>query len=176
MRTAPLVTLAATAVACFAAAAFAEPFATTYRADSVESDRLRIVIAPLDDDVLFKVSLSDAESGASASHEFQGEGANDPSPFLLRERIYCGAPTILLSVEYPFRHALPQYSLPIETFAFRGDDLSFIDSVIAAPTDIALLEDAAYGAEDMAMLPPVGVRCAEDPAQGPFEFFRRDEG
>lgn len=151
-----------------------DPFRTLYRTSSVETDSLKIVLEPLGDGELFSITLSSAETGAIRRHVFEGEGANDPSPFLLRERVYCGTSVILLTIEYPYRHELPQPSLVLDTYAFRREDFAFIDVVQGPLTDIALQDDGEDAELPVELLPPVGVHCQTDPANGPLKFFRRE--
>ncbi|MCA3458415.1 MAG: hypothetical protein ING01_14415 [Rhodobacter sp.] len=83
---------------------------------------------------------------------------------------YCDTMTILLTVEYPWRHALPQYSRVLETFAFRASDFAFIDMAFGPVTDIALLDSSHPEAADTAMQPPILVECISDEGGSPFRF------
>ena len=84
---------------------------------------------------------------------------------------YCDTTTILLTIEYPSRHNLPQYNRVLETFAFRSSDFAFIDVAYGPLTDIALADDMAYEFSDVEMLPPIKVRCPSGQVGTPFEFF-----
>lgn len=139
---------------------------------TVETYGLRIELRPAQYD-LFSIALRDKQTGLERRYEFEGEGANDPTVFQLRQRHHCGTSVILLTVEFPWRHALPQPGLKLDTYAFRQEDLAFIDMTWGSISDIALQE---YG-EDVdlpdEMLPPIRVRCLPESTSRPFEFFRR---
>ena len=83
----------------------------------------------------------------------------------------CETSTILLTLEYPWRHDLPQYNRVLETYAFRTSDFVFIDVAYGPLTDIALADDMAYELSDVDMLPPISVRCLNGQVEKPFEFF-----
>jgi|GEM_PF-1703512 len=143
---------------------------TLYDERSVQTQTLTIRLEPVDDDVLFSVTLLNKENGFERRHEFDGQGANDPWPFQLRYMNYCDTMTILLTVEYPWRHALPLHSRVLETFAFRASDFAFIDVAFGPLTDIALLDSNETEAEDMSMQPPILVECISDRAGIPLRF------
>ena len=48
---------------------------------SVETGELSIRLDPVGDDVRFTVTLHDKATGLERRHAFEGEGANDVSPF-----------------------------------------------------------------------------------------------
>jgi hypothetical protein len=143
---------------------------TTYDASTVETPELRVELRPVGDD-RFAISLTDKVTGLREGHEFEGEGANDPSPFLLAHSRYCDTSVIMLTVEYPWRHDLPEFQRVLSTFAFRRSDFAFIDVAHGALTDIALADDMAYELTDLDMLPPIRVRCLNDQHEKTFEFF-----
>lgn len=145
-------------------------FQTLYGEQSVETQNLSIWLITVDEDVRFAVTLRNKETGFERRYEFDGQGASDPTPFQLEYMNYCDTSVILLTVEYPWRHDLPQYVRVLDTFAFRASDFEFIDVAFGPLTDIAL-QDSAYPEElDANMLPPVGVRCLSEPGENPFEF------
>lgn len=146
-------------------------FQTLFDKDSVETRTLMIRLDPVDDDVRFAVTLRDKETGLVIRHEFDGEGTNDPSPFQFEESYLCGTPVILLTVQYPWRHALPEFVRVLETIAFRRTDFAFIDVAFGPLTDIALAYDSAYELADQDMLPPIRVRCLGGQYEKTFEFF-----
>ncbi len=145
-------------------------FQTLYDERSVQTRILTIRVESVDDDVLFSITLLNKENGFERRHEFDGQGANDPSPFQLGYMNYCDTMTILLTVEYPWRHALPLHSRMLETFAFRASDFAFIDVAFGPLTDIALLDSNETEAEDMAMQPSILVECISDEGGSPFRF------
>ncbi len=149
-------------------------FQTLYDAHSVETPELVIEVHSAKDDVHFSIVLRDKESGPEKRYEFEGEGSTDPSPFQLEESYLCGAPVILLTVQYPWRHALPEFVRVLDTFAFRRTDFGFIDMAYGPLTDIALADDSAYDPADLEMLPPIRVRCLTGRDERPFEFFRQE--
>jgi hypothetical protein len=136
----------------------------------VETSNFRISLEPLGGSDWFSITLREKEKGFEKRHEFEGQGANDPSPFQFSYMNYCDTMTILLTVEYPWRHALPQYSRVLETFAFRASDFAFIDMAFAPVTDIALLDSSHPEAADTAMQPPILVECISDEGGRPFRF------
>ena len=144
---------------------------TVYDKNRVETVERLIVLHPVDDDVRFSITLRDKVSGAEKRYEFDGEGASDPSPFLLDTGQYCGASVVLLTIKYPWRHALPQYARVLETFAFRAGDLAFIDRALGPLTDIALREDGQIERDEAGMHHPIGVRCLADPKESLFRFI-----
>lgn len=103
-------------------------------------------------------------------YEFDGEGANDPQPFLMVEGRYCNTSVILLTIEFPWRHSLQQYTRVLDTYAFRTSDLAYIDMTAGPVTDIALVDSSETEAEDMSMQPPILVECISDHVGGPFRF------
>ena len=143
---------------------------TLYDERSVQTQTLTIRLEPVDDDLLFSVTLLNKENGFERRHEFDGQGANDPSPFQLGYMNYCGTTTILLTLEYPWRHALPLHSRVLETFAFRASDFAFIDIAFGPVTDIALLDSSHPEAADTAMQPPTLVECISDEGGSPLRF------
>ncbi len=84
---------------------------------------------------------------------------------------YCDTTTILLTIQFPWRQDLPQYSRILDTYAFRSSDFAFIDVAYGPLTDIALADDVAYELSDVEMLPPIRVRCLNGQVEKPFEFF-----
>jgi hypothetical protein len=82
---------------------------TIFDGPLVESAELRVEIGPRDED-RFAIYLTDKATGRQADYEFDGEGANDPEPFLMVEGRYCNTSAILLTIEFPWRHPLPQYT------------------------------------------------------------------
>lgn len=149
-------------------------FQVLYSEDSVETRQLFIKLESVDDDVRFSVTLESRETGLKRRHEFDGQGASDPDPVLVAHRYYCDTPVILLTVEYPWRHDLPQYVQVLDTFAFRASDLVFIDATFGPLTDIALTEDSAYAPTELDMLPPIRVHCLLGNDAKPFEFFEQE--
>ena len=94
-------------------------------------------------------------------------------PFILVQSEYCNTPVILLTVKFPWRHALPQYLRVLETYAFRASNFNFIDSTFGPLTDIALADVSAYGPSELDMLPPIKVQCLLVNDLEPFEFFEQ---
>ena len=145
-------------------------YSSTLADQSVDTREFSIQLSSAGDEVHFLITLHNKETGFERKYEFEGEGATDPAPFQLAYMHYCGTMTILLTVEYPWRHALPQYVRVLSTFAFRESDFDFIDVAFGPLTDIAL-QDSTYPEElDPDMLPPIGVRCLSEPDGKPFEF------
>lgn len=136
----------------------------------VETSNFRISLEPLGGSDRFSITLREKETGFEKRHEFEGQGANDPSPFQFSYMNYCDTMTILLTVEYPWRHPLPQYSRVLETFAFSASDFAFIDMAFGPVTDIALLDSSHPEAADTAMQPPILVDCISDEGGSPFRF------
>ena len=151
-----------------------DDFQVLYTENSVETKQLLIKLESVDDDVRFSVTLEDREFGIKRHHEFDGQGSSDPDPFLVARRYYCDTSVILLTVEYPWRHDLPQYVHVLDTFAFRASDLEFIDVTFGSVTDIALADDTVYTPSEFDMLPPIRVRCLLGNYAKPFEFFEQD--
>jgi hypothetical protein len=143
---------------------------TTYDGSTVETPELRVELRPIGDD-RFAIGLTDKVTGLRKGHAFEGEGANDPSPFLLAHSRYCDTSVIMLTVEYPWRHDLPEFQRVLSTFAFRRSDFAFIDVAYGPLTDIALADDMAYALSDLDMLPPIRVRCLNGQVEKPFAFF-----
>ena len=168
-----LPTFVACAVSAISAAAQEVAYRSTLTERSVETGDLLIVLDPVDEDVRFAITLRNTQTGFERKHEFDGEGASDPSPFQLTSMHYCGSPVILLTIEYPWRHELPQYGRVLETFAFRSSDFTFIDKAFGPLTDIALLDSQDEGAKDFDMQPPVLVQCLSDPIGPPFMFVMK---
>ena len=82
----------------------------------------------------------------------------------------CSTPVILLMIGFPWRHALPQYSRVLRTYAFRSSDLAYIDMTIGPVTDIALLDSSQIESEDMLTQPQILVGRLSDPSGSPFRF------
>lgn len=161
----------------FSSAASAEEpshFQTLFDERSVETRNLTIKVDPVGEDVDFLVTLRNNETGFERTHEFEGEGANDPTPFQLENVYYCDAPVILLTVEYPWRHSLPEFVRVLDTFAFRESDFAFIDTAHGPLTDIALADDTAYEPSQLVMLPPIRVRCLAGGKGKPFKFIEEE--
>lgn len=148
-------------------------YRNTLSEQSVETRTLSIQLESVDEDVRFAVTLRNKETGVVKRHEFDGEGASDPSPFQLEESYLCGTPVILLTVQYPWRHALPEFVRVLDTLAFRETDFAFIDIAFGPLTDIALADDTFYEPSDLDMLPPIRVRCLTGQDGKPFEFFEK---
>jgi hypothetical protein len=125
----------------------------------------------VDEDVLFSVTLRNKETGLERLCGFFGQGSNEVSPYLLHETYCCDTLVILVTVQYPWRHALPRYVRILETYAFRASDFAFIDMTPGPLTDIALADDTACDPSEIDMLPPIKVRCRVDHDEKPFEFF-----
>ena len=143
---------------------------TTYNGATVETPELRVELRPVGND-RFEIALIDKATGLREGHEFEGEGANDPSPFLLAHGRYCNTAVIMLTVEYPWRHDLPEFQRVLSTFAFRRSDFAFIDVAYGSLTDIALADVTAYELADQDMLPPIRVRCLNGQHEKTFKFF-----
>lgn len=171
MRSFPIYILTCLFPAFGVSADILDHFQVLYTEDSVETKQLSIKLESVDDDVRFSVTIENRETGKKRRHEFDGQGASDPDPFLVAHRHYCDTPVILLTVEYPWRHNLPQYVQVLDTFAFRASDLEFIDSTFGPLTDIALTDVSAYAPSEMNMLPPIRVQCRFANDVKPFEFF-----
>lgn len=142
---------------------------TIFDGASVESAELRVELRPRGDD-RFAIYLTDKVTGRQVYYEFDGEGANDPEPFLMVEGRYCNTSVILLTIEFPWRHSLQQYTRVLDTYAFRTSDLAYIDMTAGPVTDIALIDSSELEAEDMSMQPPILVECISDRAGIPFRF------
>ena len=148
-------------------------YRSTLSEETVETSDLLIVLDPVDEDVRFAITLRNKETGFERRLEFEGQGVSDPSPFQVAWMEYCGAITILLTVEYPWRHDLPQYARVLETYAFRASDFAFIDMAFGPLTDIALLDSQDEGAEASEMQPPILVECVLNAADTPFRFVSK---
>ncbi|SEH59236.1 hypothetical protein [Paracoccus alkenifer] len=142
---------------------------TIFDGPSVESAELRVELRPRGED-RFAIYLTDKVTGQQVDYEFDGEGANDPEPFLMVEGRYCNTSVILLTIEFPWRHSLQQYTRVLDTYAFRTSDLAYIDMTAGPVTDIALLDSSEIETEDMSMQPPILVECISDRAGIPFRF------
>jgi hypothetical protein len=142
---------------------------TIFDGPSVETAELRVEIRPQGED-RFAIHLTDKTTGLQVHYEFEGEGANDPEPFLIVEGRYCDTSVILLTIEFPWRHSLPQYARVLDTYAFRATDLAYIDMMAGSVTDIALLDSSEIADEDMAMQPSILVECISDEGGSPFIF------
>lgn len=150
-----------------------ENFQITFGRNTVETSALSIDIRPTRDDVHFSITLHNKQSGFQRRLEFEGEGSTDPTPFQMDSMYYCNTEVIMLSVEYPWHHDLPEFQRVISTFAFRRSDFSFMDVAFGPLTDIALADDTAYEPSDLDMLPPIRVRCLTGQDEKPFEFFEQ---
>ena len=146
-------------------------YRNTLLEQSVESKDLLIMLNPVDQDVRFAITLGDTKTGLRRRREFDGQGDNDPNPIQLAWMRYCDTSTILLTIEYPWRHDLPQYTRILETYAFRASDFAFIGMTYGPLTDIALADHTAYAPSEIDMLPPIKVRCLLGNDAKPFEFF-----
>ena len=173
MRVAPALALGLFASSPDASADPLRFFPRYYDERSVETQTLSIKLAPADVSVRFSVTLRDKETGHEMSHEFDAPVPEIPESFQMESGYYCDTPVILLTVEYPWRHDLPQYVRVLDTYAFRASDLAFIDVAFGPLTDIAL-QDSTYPEElDPDMLPPVGVQCLSEQDGKPFAFVER---
>lgn len=76
-----LLPMVAYAVCALAVAAEEVVYRSTLAQQSVETADLLITLFPLDEDVRFAVMLRNTQTGFEHQHEFDGEGASDPSPF-----------------------------------------------------------------------------------------------
>jgi hypothetical protein len=142
---------------------------TIFDGPSVDSSEVRIELRPRGED-RFAIHLTDKTTGRQVEYEFDGEGANDPEPFLMVEGRYCNTSVILLTIEFPWRHSLQQYTRVLDTYAFRTSDLAYIDMTAGPVTDITLLDSSEIEAEDMSMQPPILVECIGDRGGSPFRF------
>ena len=142
---------------------------TIFDGPSVETAELRVELRPKGED-RFAIHLTDKTTGRQVHYEFDGEGANDPEPFLIVEGRYCDTSVIMLTIEFPWRHSLPQYTRILYTYAFRSSDLAYIDMTAGPVTDIAMRDSSRTEAEDMPMQPPILVECISDRAGVPFIF------
>jgi hypothetical protein len=149
-------------------------YRNTIGEQNVETGSLFIRLSPVDHDVRFFVTLKNGETGLKRRHVFEGEGANDPVTYQICFNELLHTHVILLTVEYPWRHALPQFGRILDTFAFRESGFKFIDVAFGPVTDIALADDMAYDPSDLDMLPPIRVRCLEGQDEKPFEFFEQE--
>lgn len=147
---------------------------TIFDGPSVETAELRVELRPQGED-RFAIYMTDKTTGRQVHYEFDGEGANDPEPFLIVEGRYCDTSVILLTIEFPWRHPLPQYSRVLDTYAFRMSDLAYVDMTAGPATDIALLDSSEIEAENMSMQPPILVECIADRSGGPFRFVMKTE-
>ena len=127
MRIASVLTFGLFVLSFDASAEELNHFQTLYDEWSVETRTLSIRLESLDEDVRFSVTLHDKETGLERRHEFDGQGSNEAFPYLMEQNHYCDTSVILLTVQYPWRHALPQYVRVLETYAFRSKDFEFID-------------------------------------------------
>lgn len=145
---------------------------TIFDGASVESAELRVELRPQGED-RFAIYLADKVTGRQVDYEFDAEGANDPVPFLMVEGRYCDTLVTLLTIEFPWRHSLPQYTRVLDTYAFRMSDLAYVDMTAGPVTDIALLDSSEIEAEDMSMQPPILVECIGDRGGSPFRFIMK---
>lgn len=171
---APLFTLVACAAFSRLALAQEVIYRNTISEQSVETSDLLITLDSVDDDVRFSVTLEEKETGLQRRYEFDGQGASDPIVFQLGHMYYCDTAVVLLTVEYPWRHALPEFVRVLSTFAFRISDFAFIDVAYGPLTDIALADNTAYEPSDLDMLPPIRVRCLAGGNGKPFEFVQEE--
>ena len=169
-----LITLFASVAVLRAAIAQEVIYRDTLSEQSVETRDLFIRLDPVGDDVRFSVTLENKGTGFKRRFEFAGEGANDPAPFQMAHMYYCDTSVILLTVEYPWRHDLPEFRRVLSTFAFRESDFEFIDFAFGPLTDIALADDTAYEPSEIDMLPLIRVRCLLGHEDKPFEFFEQE--
>jgi hypothetical protein len=147
---------------------------TIFDGPSVETAELRVELRPQGED-RFDIYLTDKTTGRQVHYEFDGEGANDPEPFLIVEGRYCDTSFTLLTIEFPWRHSLPQYSRVLDTYAFRMSDLAYVDMTAGPATDIALLDSSEIEAEDMSMQPPILVECIGDRGGSLFRFVMKTD-
>lgn len=147
---------------------------TIFDGPSVESAELRVELRPRGED-RFDIYLIDKTTGRQVNYEFDGEGANDPEPFLIVEGRYCETSVILLTIEFPWRHSLPQYFRVLDVYAFRMSDLAYVDMTAGPDTDIALLDSSEIEAEDMSMQPPILVECIGDRGGSLFGFIKNTD-
>lgn len=147
---------------------------TIFDGPSVETAELRVELRPQGED-RFDIYLTDKTTGRQVHYEFAGEGANDPEPFLIVEGRYCDTSVILLTIEFPWRHSLPQYSRVLDTYAFRMSDLTYVDMTAGPATDIALLDSSEIEAEDMSMQAPILVECIGDRGGSLFRFVMKTD-
>lgn len=166
-----LILLVACSATPKASLAYEVIYRSTVEEESVESRDLFIELTPVDDS-RFSVTLTDTETGFARRHEFDGQGASDPSPYLLEYRYACGTDVILLTVEYPWRHDLPQYVRVLDTLAFRDKDFAFIDRTFGPATDIALMDSTVPESKDLEMQPPILVECLPEESEVPFRFVK----
>lgn len=145
---------------------------TIFDGPSVETAELRVELRPQGED-RFDIYLTDKTTGRQVNYEFDGEGANDPEPFLIVEGRYCDTSVILLTIEFPWRHSLPQYSRVLDTYAFRMSDLAYVDMTAGPVTDIALRDSSQIEAGDMPTQPPILVECISDHSGGTFIFIMK---
>jgi len=162
------------ASAAFMGTSFAQEvtYRNTLDEQSVETRDLFIDLAPVGDEVHFSLTLRNKETGFERRHEFDGESATDPTPFQLANMNYCGSMTILITVDYPWRHALPEYVRVLETFAFRESDFEFIDVAFGPLTDIALMDSSDPESSNLKMQPPILVECLPEGSEVPFRFVK----
>ena len=95
---------------------------TTYDGPTVETPEFRIKLRLVGENQ-FAIHLTDKATGLRVGHEFEGEGSNDPEPFLLVQGRYCDTPVILLTIRFPWRHAPRQFGCILDTYALRTSDL-----------------------------------------------------
>ena len=174
MRFPPVQTLCLLVLSSDASADELNHFQTLYDARSVETRTLSIRLAPVDESVRFSVSLRDKETGLEKIHEFDAPVPEIPAAYQMEHGYYCDTSVILLTVDYPWRHAWPQVVRILDTYAFRESDFEFIDVTFGPLTDIALADDTAYEPSDIDMLPPIRVRCLVGLDEKPFEFFGQE--
>lgn len=151
-----------------------QPFQTLFDAHKVETREMTIEIHSSRDDLHFSIALHNNETGLEKKYEFEGEGSTDPSPFQLEETYLCGTPVILLTIKYPWQHALPEFNRLLDTLAFNSTDFALIDTAFGPLTDIALADNTAYDPADLDMLPPIRVRCLAGGKGKPFEFIEEE--
>ncbi len=116
------------------------------------------------------IHLTDKRTGRPVEYEFDGEGANDPEPFLMVKGRSCDTSVILLTIEFPWRHSLQQYTRVMDTFAFRMSDLAYVDRTAGPVTEIALLGSSGIEADDTSMQPTIHVECIGDRGGSLYRF------
>jgi hypothetical protein len=149
---------------------------TLYDLKNVSTRTLAIQLDSVDDDVRFSVTLTNEETGFERRHEFEGQGSNDVTPYLLAHGYHCGTSVILLTIYYPWRHDLPQYVRVLETFAFRESDFEFIDVAFGPLTDIAVMDSLDPESDNLNMQPPTLVECLPAGSDLPFRFVDNPMG
>lgn len=122
------------------------------------------------------MTLKNKETGHERRHEFDGQGSNDVTPYLLGYGYYRGSCIILLTVYYPWRHALPQYVRVLDTFVFRESDFEFIEMTFGPLTDSALMDSSDPESANLDMQPRILVECFPANVRVPFRFVEKPKG